>query len=160
LHTKIREILVDPVADFQIAQNAVVDQPDCKERIAKLFNAFHEKMEIFAISFGFSGDEDAFWSTAKVVEAALACIELAKEPTNIIDFADMIFLPLVHGWATPVCDLMAIDECLPGDTPILLADRSTKTIKEIVEAGKPKLDRQRVPRSLVSKKLFCKRRHF
>jgi superfamily I DNA/RNA helicase len=102
LHTKIREILVDPVADIILAGLSASSplRP----------GYWNERLESFAIDFGFEGDESAFWTTPKVVEAALNCIEFAKEPTTTIDFADMIFLPLVHGWATPVCDLLAVDE--------------------------------------------------
>jgi len=34
----------------------------------------------------------------------------AKERTPVIDFADMIFLPLVHRWVRPWFDLVVLDE--------------------------------------------------
>lgn len=107
LHTKIREILVDPAADFAAQQAALVKE----EEIADHFNRFWSNLEAFAIGFGCNGFSPNFWSLEKVVEAALMAIEFAKAPTNIIDFADMIFLPLVHGWTAPVCDLLVVDEC-------------------------------------------------
>ena len=110
LHTKIREILVDPNATLQVEQNAVVDCDDHVERLLQVNLAFCNRMEQFAVEFGAEGDDNGFWSLSKVVEAALLCIEFAKEETSTIDFADMIFLPLVHNWAFPVCDLLAVDE--------------------------------------------------
>jgi superfamily I DNA/RNA helicase len=99
LHTKIREILVDPADGLLVAGGNML-----------LFNEMCARLEVFAVNFGYEGVEDEFWSTPRVVEAALTCVEYAKEPTTTIDFADMIFFPLVHKWATPVCELIAIDE--------------------------------------------------
>jgi superfamily I DNA/RNA helicase len=108
LHTKIREILVDPLADFPIARRA--GQLTEAEK-AELFDKV-EAVEAFAVNFSFDGvgDDADFWTRARIVEAALNAVEFAKEETDLIDFADMIFLPLVHDWATPVCDLLVCDE--------------------------------------------------
>lgn len=109
LHTKIREILVDPL-------NVTDD--------AKIFM---DEMLAFAVQFGFDGQEGGFWSTESVVEAALLAVEAAKQPTSTIDFADMIFLPLVNNWVVPVCDLMVIDECQDmSDAQLRMAIGSTK----------------------------------
>ncbi|PWT91209.1 MAG: hypothetical protein C5B54_05750 [Acidobacteria bacterium] len=58
----------------------------------------------------------------------------AQAPTTGIDFADMIFLPLRKGWLRPRYDLVVVDECLPGYTPVLLADGTSRSIKDIVES--------------------------
>jgi DNA helicase-2/ATP-dependent DNA helicase PcrA len=108
LHTKIREILVDPLVDFPLARRVgQLTKGERAELLAKV-----DMVENFAVDYGFDGvqDDTGFWTSAHIVEAALNAVELAKEPTDLIDFADMIFLPLVHDWATPICDLLVVDE--------------------------------------------------
>jgi superfamily I DNA/RNA helicase len=106
LHTKIREILVDPLVDFPIARRSgKLEEAERDELFAKV-----AKVENFAVHFGFDGTAGEFWDRAHIVEAALNAVEFAKEETDLIDFADMIFLPLVHGWTSPVCDLLVVDE--------------------------------------------------
>jgi len=111
LHTKIREILVDPRADLAtrldrlaFAENATQDMIEIERR------TFVDDMELFSVGLGFEGFPQLNWSLADIIEMALDSVDLAKQPTSIIDFADMIFLPLVHNWVTPTCDLMVIDE--------------------------------------------------
>ena len=107
LHTKIREILVDPVGDFELEQQRLATD---KERAAS-FNRFHNDMQRFANRFDIGVESDDFWDLNTLIEAALEAVKLAKVPAQKIDFADMIFLPLVNGWATSVpCDLLVIDE--------------------------------------------------
>lgn len=50
------------------------------------------------------------WTIEKVCEAALEAMKRAKLRTPVIDFADMIFLPLVHGWVKPWYDAVVVDE--------------------------------------------------
>lgn len=68
----------------------------------------------------------------------LALMEQCKQVKGEIDFDDMIWLPVVHKLKVFQYDRVFIDECLPGATPVLLADGSSKTIAEIVE-GKLKV---------------------
>lgn len=103
LHTKMREILVDPNEQLQVLKA----DPARSEELA----AYVTKLQTFAISFIADAAEGEFWTLSKMVEAGLRAVALAKEPTTQIDFADMIFLPLVNKWAHPVCNLMVIDEC-------------------------------------------------
>lgn len=55
-------------------------------------------------------DEHADWDTRKCAAVALDAMRLAAQKTAIIDFADMIFLPLVHGWVDPKYQLVVVDE--------------------------------------------------
>jgi len=50
-----------------------------------------------------------------------------------LDFDDMIWLPIVHGLPQRQYDRVFVDECLPGPTPVLLADGSSRTIQDLVE---------------------------
>lgn len=50
------------------------------------------------------------FTTAVVARAALLAMRYAKEPTSSIDFADMIFLPIVNDWVAPRFDLVVVDE--------------------------------------------------
>jgi DNA helicase-2/ATP-dependent DNA helicase PcrA len=106
LHTKIREILIDPYAPFRDLKITQAEVKITTEAYLEIIEMCTE----FALGFGFEGDEDSFWSTERIVDAALRAVELARQPTTTIDFADMIFLPLVHNWVKPVCDLLVVDE--------------------------------------------------
>lgn len=67
----------------------------------------------YAAAFDLLPDEEWLakgWSVERVCEAAFKAILLAREPTEIIDFADMIFLPLVHQWVGPRYDMVVVDE--------------------------------------------------
>lgn len=56
--------------------------------------------------------EDHGWGERQVCDAAYRAMVLAKERPTItgIDFADMLYLPLVNGWVRPAYDLVVIDE--------------------------------------------------
>ncbi len=55
--------------------------------------------------------EQKGWTSDKVSQLALAAVEQAKVlPRVEIDFADMIFLPLVHGWCRAWYQMVVIDE--------------------------------------------------
>jgi superfamily I DNA/RNA helicase len=135
LHTKIREILVDPLVDFPLAKRigGGLSADDWTEIHHKV-----EAVEAFAVDFGCDGvaDDSNFWTRARIVEAALNAVEFAKEPTDLIDFADMIFLPLVHNWATPVCDLLVVDEAQDqSESQLRLALASTSEYGRICVCG-------------------------
>lgn len=55
--------------------------------------------------------EEEGYDVETIAELAWQAMGLAKErPTTGIDFADMLFLPLVHGWVRARHDLVVIDE--------------------------------------------------
>jgi len=95
MHTKIREILGDPLAIWPEDQ-------------AKL-EVFDWLMDCDSSLFESLPDTD-FWNSERVAEAAFEAVQLAKGPTEIIDFADMIFLPVALAWARPRFDLLVVDE--------------------------------------------------
>ncbi len=82
-------------------------------------------------------EEDAErYSDYQVAEWALAAMHLAKDQTDSIDFADMIFLPLVHGWVTPRYDLVVVDEAQDMSQPQLeLAQRACRVSGRIAVVG-------------------------
>lgn len=89
LHTKARD--VDPWIAADADATALVD---------------------FAARFDMMPDESwgAAWNIDVVCQAAHKAMRLATERTAVIDFADMIFLPLVHGWVRPTYDAVVVDE--------------------------------------------------
>ena len=59
--------------------------------------------------------------------------ESADTDERVIDFDDMIFTPLLRNYRVPTYDWVLIDECLVGDTPILLADGTLMKIQDMVD---------------------------
>lgn len=53
---------------------------------------------------------------------------------GFIDFNDMLWLTVIHNLPLWKNDLLLVDECLPGHTPVMMADGSSKRIKDIVES--------------------------
>lgn len=83
--------------------------------------------------------EDDGWDDRRVCEGAFRAMELAaRRPVDgVIDFADMLYLPIRLRMIRPTYDLVVVDECLPGKTPILLADGSSREIADIVKSRSP-----------------------
>ncbi len=54
--------------------------------------------------------ESRQWDAKRVCTAAHKAMKLAMERTDLIDFADMIFLPLIHSWVRPWFDMVVVDE--------------------------------------------------
>lgn len=61
--------------------------------------------------------------------------EEVKATFNAFDFGDVLEAYWLRG--EDKARLVLVDECFPGDTPILLADGSTRPIQQIVEDGSP-----------------------
>ena len=80
--------------------------------------------------------EDAGWGLDYVEQRTLDAmvVAAATKPADGIDFADMLFLPVRNRWLMPRYDLVVVDECLPGWTPVMLGDGSSMTIQQIVES--------------------------
>jgi superfamily I DNA/RNA helicase len=95
MHTKIREILGDPRAIW----------PEDRAQL----EIFDWLMDYDASWFD-TLEDHAFWNSERVAEAAFLAVQLALGPTEIIDFADMIFLPVALDWAQPRFDLLVVDE--------------------------------------------------
>lgn len=69
--------------------------------------------------------EEEGWTLERVAELAHKAMLVAKEKDGSIDFTDMIWLPLAHGWVRPAYDLVCVDEVQDlGIAQIELATRS------------------------------------
>lgn len=73
----------------------------------------------------------------RVYELIPALLDACMQSTGMVDFDDMIWLPVVLGLKVETYHLLFIDECLPGWTPVLLADGTSKPIAEIVDNQLP-----------------------
>jgi len=87
LHTKARE--VNPWANSAGDMIDVASRFDCVP---------DEKLE------------ESGWTVERVAECALKAMATAREKTDAIDFADMIYLPLTLGWVRPWYDMVVVDE--------------------------------------------------
>ena len=101
-------------------------QPNLPDTIARLVAKLHTKgreitpfvtkaEELLPLAEQFECDPEPFWyhqgfGLQFICETALACMQLAKMDTKVIDFADMIYLPLVNNWAMPRYNLGVVDE--------------------------------------------------
>lgn len=78
--------------------------------------------------------EDEGWDARRVAKAALRAMDLAANKDGSVDFSDMLWLPLRHGWVRGKWDLVVVDECQDMNAAqIELALKSvTKTGRVIV----------------------------
>lgn len=96
--------------------------PDAPESVLRLVAALHTKarelapratvqdvVEI-AYRFDYTAEEHWDWTTQQVCEAAHRAMQLAKQPTSVVDYADMIFLPVAMRWIRPWFDMVVVDE--------------------------------------------------
>lgn len=70
--------------------------------------------------------EKVFALVPKVLDR---CKDVAKDRS--MDFADMIWLPIALNLSLPKYDLLLVDECLPGWTPVMMGNGSSKPISEV-----------------------------
>lgn len=103
--------------------------PDAPKQIARLIRELHTKVRDcdpmiaidgrpedlapYAARFDLLPDEEwdaRGWDAMRVCDAAFRAMKLAREPSDVIDFADMIFLPIVHGWVAPRYGMVVVDE--------------------------------------------------
>lgn len=76
------------------------------------------------------------WNIERVCELAIKAMKLAKRETKIIDFADMLYLPVANGWAKPQFDLVCVDEAQDMNVVQLeLAQRVCKKDGRIMVIG-------------------------
>lgn len=79
--------------------------------------------------------------TAQAIVRFSRAYQTEKAKVNAIDFADMLYMVnrVIDHEGSRARSLSSrythvqVDECFPGDTPILLSDGTTKSIKDIVE---------------------------
>jgi DNA helicase-2/ATP-dependent DNA helicase PcrA len=76
------------------------------------------------------------WDVERICNVAAAAMEIGKEKTDVIDFTDMLWLPVVNGWATPRYGLVCIDEAQDmNQCQLELAQRVCKKDGRIVVVG-------------------------
>lgn len=113
--------------------------PDAPEQMLRLVRDLHtrarelaplasrwEDVADVAVRFNLMPDpewEDDGWTLQAVCEASLRAMTLAMEPTTLIDFADMIFLPIAMRWIRPWFDMVVVDEAQDMTGPQLLIAR-------------------------------------
>ena len=80
--------------------------------------------------------EEDGWESYRIAELACAAAEAAKIRTATIDFADMIFLPIVHKAIIPWYDMVIVDEAQDMTMPQLeIATGACKRSGRIVIVG-------------------------
>lgn len=91
----------------------LVKQLHTKAREIKPFAKRAEELMDLATQFDLIPDEEweqDGWDAYRICDLSIKAMELAKLRTPVIDFADMIFLPLVHHWVRAWFDLVVVDE--------------------------------------------------
>lgn len=103
------------------------DQIEVRERLSEL--ASYYDIDLCDDRTGASYADQVFDLIPRVL---LRCADVGHD--GCLDFADMIWLPVYLNLPIFKYDLLLVDECVPGWTPVMLADGSSMTIKEIVES--------------------------
>lgn len=76
------------------------------------------------------------WPLERLAQGTLEVLRVATEPTDTIDFADMIFLPLANNWVSPTASLVLVDEAQDMSSPQLdMAQRSLRPGGRMVLVG-------------------------
>lgn len=69
---------------------------------------------IEAVGANMDVEVEGVWATQypleRLAKLALRALDLAMEQDGTIDFDDMLWLPVVHGWMRPTYDLLVVDE--------------------------------------------------
>lgn len=88
-----------------------------------------EDIERIAVLYDLLPGDDAWvkgWNEGVFYDTVLEILKAAEEPTDVIDFADMIYLPLRKGLVYPSYELVVIDEAQDMTRPQLeIARRAT-----------------------------------
>lgn len=80
--------------------------------------------------------EEEGWTIERVCDAAVVAMQHAKTRTDIIDFADMVFLPLVHRMVRPWFDMVVVDEAQDMTMPqLMIAQGACRRTGRIVVVG-------------------------
>ena len=109
----------------------------CRELIP-LTNDWQD-IEDIAARFDCMPDEEWIaegWTTEAVCKASFRAMTLCKERTDTIDFADMVFLPLVHRWVRPWFDAVIVDEAQDmTEAQLMIAQGACRRSGRIVVVG-------------------------
>lgn len=97
--------------------------PDAMKRlVTKLHNLAREAMPLartggdlieLALEFDLVPDEEwaeQGYTVERVADWAAECLRYAEQRTSLIDYADMVFLPVRHKWMYKWADLVVVDE--------------------------------------------------
>lgn len=80
--------------------------------------------------------EEDGWDARKVCLKALKAMDLAAKKDGSVDFSDMLWLPLRHGWVRGQWDLVVVDECQDMNAAqIELALKSVKPKGRVIVVG-------------------------
>lgn len=80
--------------------------------------------------------EDDGWTVERVAACALKAVEAAGRRDGTVDFSDMLYLPLRHGWVRGQWNLVVVDECQDMNAAqIELATRSVRKGGRIIVVG-------------------------
>jgi DNA helicase-2/ATP-dependent DNA helicase PcrA len=98
-----------------------------------------EDIEDIAARFDLMPDEEwqaEGWTSQAVCMTAYRAMSLAKERTDVIDFADMIYLPLVHSWVRPWFDAVIVDEAQDmTEAQLMIAQGACRRSGRIIIVG-------------------------
>jgi Protein of unknown function (DUF559)/UvrD-like helicase C-terminal domain/UvrD/REP helicase N-terminal domain len=72
-------------------------------------------------------------SAAYVLPLVPDVLAACAADTSVMCFADQVWQPVTKKLLVETFDVLFVDECFVGDTPILLADGTTRTIRDLVE---------------------------
>jgi superfamily I DNA/RNA helicase len=142
-------IKVDDKRAEQLARRAAgVTAPDNVVFLIKKLAAFGKNMVPInptlddmidiAEAFDLLQDEEVTtqWDTERICSLAIEAMKLALEKDGMIDFDDMIYVPIVNNWVAPTYDMVVIDECQDMNAAqIILCKKICKKGGRIIVVG-------------------------
>lgn len=133
---------------MNLARMSAPDAPDYVHRLIERLhtkarelvpNATARDVESLAYRYDLLPDEswvEEGFDLNAIIRLVLVAMQHAASRTDVIDFADMIFLPIVHKMARPWYELVVVDEAQDMTQPQLqLARSSCKRTGRIVVVG-------------------------
>jgi superfamily I DNA/RNA helicase len=103
------------------------------------FAQYPEELDDLAFEFDCTPDDkwmEHGWDASRICDYAIAAMSIAKQKTDTIDFSDMLYLPVVNGWARPRYDLVCVDEAQDMNAcQLFLAQGVVKKKGRIVVVG-------------------------
>ena len=98
--------------------------------------ATHEDLLDLCETIDIDDAKSAGWTNDDLAGWARDVMDLAKEKDAIIDFDDMVWLPVVNGWARGMYDLVIVDEAQDMNaSQILLAQAACRRGGRIIVVG-------------------------